>query len=40
MLSKTKMVKAKKAVESLYTGVCTIIEHQKVKKENKSTAFE
>ena len=40
MLQKIKMVKARKAVESLYDGVCTITEHQKVKKENKSTAFE
>ena len=40
MLQKIKMVKARKVVESLYDGVCTITEHQKVKKENKSTAFE
>ena len=40
MLSKTKMVKARKAIESLYDGKCTITEHQKVKKENKSTGFE
>ena len=33
------MVKARKAVESLYDGTATIIEHQKVKKENKSTGF-
>ena len=39
MLSKIKMVKARKAIESLYDGKCTITEHQKVKKENKSTAF-
>ena len=32
--------KARKAVESLYVGTCTITEHQKVKKENKSTGFE
>ena len=37
MLQKIKMVKA---VASLYDGVCTITEYQKVKKENKSTAFE
>ena len=40
MLSKTKMVKARKAIESLYDGKCTITEHKKVKKENKSTGFE
>ena len=34
------MVKARKAVESLYDGKCTIIEHQKIKKENKSTVFQ
>ena len=33
------MVKARKAVESLYVGKCTITEHQKIKKENKSTGF-
>ena len=40
MLSKTKMVKARKAIESLYDGKCTITEHQKFKKENKSTGFQ
>lgn len=40
MLSKTKMVKARKAIESLYDGKCTITEQQKVKKENKSTGFQ
>lgn len=40
MLSKTKMVKARKAIESLYDGTCTITEHQKIKKENKSTGFQ
>ena len=40
MLSKTKMVKARKAIESLYDGKCTITEHQKIKKENKSTGFQ
>jgi hypothetical protein len=33
------MVKARKAIESLYFGTCTITEYQKVKKENKSTGF-
>ena len=40
MLSKAKMVKVRKALESLYDGRCTITEYQKVKKENKSTAFQ
>lgn len=40
MLSKIQMVKARKAIESLYDGKCTITEHQKVKKENKSTGFQ
>lgn len=40
MLSQNQMVKARKAIESLYDGICTITEHQKVKKENKSTGFE
>lgn len=39
MLSKNKMVKARKAIESMYDGTCTIIEHQKVKLPNKSTGF-
>lgn len=33
------MVKARKALESLYDGKCTITEYQKIQKENKSTAF-
>lgn len=40
MLSKAKMVKARKAVEMFYTGTCTVVEYQEVKKANKSTAFE
>ena len=40
MLSKAEMVKARKAIESLYDGKCTITEHQKIKKENKSTGFQ
>lgn len=40
MLSKIKMVKAREAIESLYDGKCTITEHKKVKKENKSTGFQ
>lgn len=39
MLSKNQMVRARKAVESLYEGTCTITEYQKVKKEDKSTGF-
>ncbi|MDE6110372.1 MAG: hypothetical protein K2F65_00505 [Eubacterium sp.] len=33
-------VSARKAVESQYDGVCTIVERQKVLKANKSTGFE
>ena len=40
MLSKNQVVKARKAIESLYDGKCIITEHQKVKKENKSTGFQ
>ncbi len=41
MLSKDKVVNnAKKALRSLYDGVCTVTEHQKVKKGNGSTGFE
>ena len=40
MFSKTKVVKARKAIESLYDGTCTITEYNKVKRENKSTGFE
>lgn len=39
MLSKAKMVKARKAVESLYDGLCDVIEYKKVLKANKSTSF-
>ena len=39
MLSQVKLVKARKAIESLYVGRCTVTEHQKVKKDNKSTGF-
>lgn len=39
MLPKNQMVKARKALESLYDGKCTITEYQKIQKENKSTAF-
>lgn len=40
MLSKNQMVAVRKAIESMYIGTCTITEHQKVKKENKSTGFQ
>ena len=40
MLSKTQMVKAREAVESLYDGKCTIIEYKKVKKKDMSTDFQ
>ncbi len=33
------VTKARKAVESLYDGKCTVTEHQKITKENKSTGF-
>lgn len=39
MLSKNQVVKARKAIESMYGGTCTIIERQKVKLPNKSTGF-
>ena len=39
MLSKAQMVKARKALESLYDGTCSVTEYQKVKKENKVTGF-
>lgn len=39
MLSETKVVKARKAIESLYQGTCTVTEHQKVTKANKSVGF-
>ena len=39
MLSQTQMVKVRKAIESMYKHICTITEHQKFTKENKSTGF-
>jgi hypothetical protein len=33
------MVAVRKAIELTYTGTCTITEHQKIKRENKSTGF-
>ncbi|HJD00749.1 MAG TPA: hypothetical protein H9923_07425 [Candidatus Dwaynia gallinarum] len=40
MLSENQMVRIKKAKESMYTGLCTVVEYRKVKNENKSTGFE
>lgn len=39
MLQTTKMVRCRKAIESFYNGKCTITEHQKIVRENKSTGF-
>ena len=40
MLSKNKMVAARKAIEATYTGKCTVIEHQQIIKTNRSTGFQ
>lgn len=37
MLSKNTMVKARKALETLYDGLCTVTEYQEYVRENKST---
>lgn len=37
MLSKNQVVKARKAIESMYDGTCTVTEYQEYIKENKST---
>lgn len=39
MFPTNAMVKARKALETLYDGRCTITEHQKIKNPNKSTGF-
>ncbi|WP_276950572.1 hypothetical protein [Acetatifactor muris] len=40
MLSKAQILKARKAVEKLYTGTCRVTEHQKVKDSiSKLTAY-
>ena len=39
MLQKAQVVKFRKAIESLYDGVCNITQYKKVMKENKSTEF-
>lgn len=36
MLSKNSLVKARKAIESLYEGTCTVTEYQEYAKPNKS----
>lgn len=40
MLSQNQMVAVRTAIESQYDGTCTITEHQKIQKENKSTGFQ
>lgn len=40
MLPKAELVRARKTIESLYNGRCTITEYHKVTKANKSTGFE
>ncbi len=37
---KTARMAARKAIESTYEGICTVVEHRKVQKANKSTGFE
>ena len=37
MLSKNQVVKARKAIESMYDGTCTVTEYQEYIKDNKST---
>lgn len=39
MLSKNQMVRARRAVESLYTGICTIAERRPGTRSNGSTGF-
>lgn len=39
MLSTTQVVAVRKAIELTYDCTCNIIEHQKYKKNNKSTGF-
>ena len=39
MFQKNAMVKAKKAIESMYDGICTITEYQEYIKPNKSTGY-
>lgn len=39
MLSEVALVKARAAIEALYTGTCNIITYGKVKRENKTTGM-
>ena len=39
MFQKNAMVKARKAIESMYDGICTITEYQEYIKPNKSTGY-
>ena len=39
MLSKNQVVAVRKAIESTYTGICTITEWQRIKQPNKTTDF-
>lgn len=39
MLSKNQVVIARKAVEELYEGVCSVVEYQKYTRENRSTGY-
>lgn len=40
MLSENQVVTVRAAIEMMYQGTCTVTEHQKVKKENKTTGFQ
>ena len=40
MLSENQVVAVRTAIEMMYQGTCTVTEHQKVKKENKTTGFQ
>lgn len=40
MLSENQVVAVRAAIEMMYQGTCTVTEHQKVKKENKTTGFQ
>lgn len=40
MLQKTHLVKAKKAIEAMYSGVCDVFEYQKIEKKSGATGFE
>ena len=39
MFQKNAVVKARKAIESMYDGICTITEYQEYIKPNKSTGY-